>query len=214
MIYIYYAYLSEKNHENLLKTNLNKFPKEYQHKIENFRRWQDGQSSILGRLLLYKGIKDLSGDKIHYDDLKYTKYKKPYFENSSIKFNISHSGEIVVCALCHNYEIGIDIELITNVELNDFKSQMTTKEWDNTLLSNNRDDSFFDYWTQKEAVIKANGNGLTIPLRSFEILDNSTQIKKEKFFLQKIMIDENYKCYIAQNVRISQFSIIKYNQNL
>ncbi|MBS7233711.1 4'-phosphopantetheinyl transferase superfamily protein [Flavobacterium psychroterrae] len=214
MIHIYYAYLSEKNHENLVKTNLHKFPQEYQNKIKSFRRWQDAQSSMLGRLLLYKGIKELYGNKIHFNDLRYTRYKKPYFEDSFVKFNISHSGEIVVCALCDNCEIGIDIELVTNVELNDFKSQMTSKEWDNVLSSNSTEASFFDYWTQKEAVLKAYGNGLTIPLRSFEILDNKTQIKNEKFFLKKIAIDEKYKCYIAQNVNINQFSITKYNQNL
>lgn len=214
MIHIYYAYLSEKNHENLLKTNMQKFPKDYQDKIKNFRRWQDAQSSILGRLLLYKGIKKINKIDIQYDDLKYTKYQKPYLENSSLKFNISHSGEIVVCALCNNYEIGIDIEIMTSIELLDFKGQMTSKEWDSILSSNNSKKSFFEYWTQKEAVIKAHGSGLAIDLQSFEILNNTTQIKDEKFFLKKIMIDENYKCYIAQNVNINQISIKKYNQNL
>lgn len=213
MIHIYYSYLSEQNHESLLKNDLPKFEVDYQEKIKRYRRWQDAQLSLLGRILLFKGIEEIYKDNPHHKVIKHTKYNKPYFDDDIIRFNISHSGEIVVCALSNEHDIGIDIEIVRDIGIVDYKSQMTENEWDNIVYSGNMKDSFFDYWTQKEAVIKAHGHGLTIPLQSFEILDNTTKINDEKFYLKEMKIDEKYKCYISQKTNISEISIKKYNTN-
>jgi 4'-phosphopantetheinyl transferase len=213
LIYIYYSYLSEENHESLLENYLLNFSKDYQEKIKRFRRWQDAQSSLLGRILLLKGIEEVGLFWPLDKEIRYTKCNKPYFEDNLIQFNISHSGEIVVCALSHENEIGIDIEIVTDVEIDDFKFLMTEMEWDKISSSNNKKNVFFDYWTQKEAVIKAHGHGLTIPLNSFEIIDNMTKIHGEKFYLKEIKIDEKYKCTISQKANINEISVEKYNLN-
>lgn len=213
MIHIYYSYLSEENHESLLKNDLPKFSADYQEKIKRYRRWQDAQLSLLGRILLFKGIEEIYKDNPHDKVIKHTKYNKPYFDDDLIQFNISHSGDIVVCALSDEHEIGIDIEIVTDIVIYDFKSQMTEIEWDKIVLSNNKKDSFFDYWTQKEAVIKAHGHGLTIPLKSFEILDNTTKINEEKFFLKEIEIDQQYKCYISLKTNTNEISVKRHNIN-
>jgi 4'-phosphopantetheinyl transferase len=204
LIYIYYSYLSEENHESLLKNDLPKFPADYQGKIERYRRWQDAQLSLLGRILLFEGIEEIYKQKPDDKVIKHTKYNKPYFEDNLIQFNISHSGDIVVCALSDEHEIGIDIEIVTDIVTDDFKLQMTENEWYKIVLSSNKKDSFFDYWTQKEAVIKAHGHGLTIPLKSFEILDNTTKINEEKYYLKEIKIDKKYKCYISLKTNIGE----------
>ena len=197
LIYIYYSYLSKENHECLLKNDLPKFPADYQEKIKRYRRWQDAQLSLLGRIVLFKGIEEIYNHDAHNKVIKHTKYNKPYFDNDLIRFNISHSGDIVVCALSDEHEIGIDVEIVTDIEIEDFKSNITEIEWNKIVSSNNIKDSFFDYWTQKEAVIKAHGQGLSIPLTSFEISDNTTKIEEEKYYLKEIKIDKNYKCYIS-----------------
>ena len=209
MIHIYYSYISEEHHEILLEKFSTKFSVDFQEKIKRFRRWQDAQLSLLGRVLLFNGISEIYGNDCHFNEIKYTKYNKPYFEGSPIKFSISHSGEIVVCALSNEHEIGIDIEEILDIEIADFKSQMTESEWNKIAFSNNKKDSFFDYWTQKESVIKAHGTGLSTPLKSFEIIDDTTIIAGETFFLHKIDIDEQYKCFISLNSNIKDFSVKK-----
>ncbi|TDW48164.1 4'-phosphopantetheinyl transferase [Flavobacterium sp. 270] len=213
MIYIYYSYLSEENHESLLKNDLPKFPFHYQEKIKRYRRWKDAQLSLLGRVLLFKGIEEIYNYNAYDKVMQHTKHNKPYFEDNSIRFNISHSGEIVVCVFGSEHEVGIDIEVISDIKIEDFKFQMTKTEWDNITFSKNKERAFFDYWTQKEAVIKAHGSGLAIPLESFEILDNTTIINGEKFYLKKIEIDKKYKCYISLKENISEISIEKYNIN-
>lgn len=209
MIYIYYSYLSEENHESLLKNDLPQFPADYQEKIRRFKRWQDAQLSLLGRILLFKGIEETYQQKPDAHEIIQTLYNKPYFEDNVVLFNISHSGEIVVCALNDQHEIGIDVEIITDIETADFQSQMTPKEWNKIVLSDDKKEAFFDYWTQKEAVLKAQGHGLIIPLKSFEILDNTTKINEEKYYLTEVKIDEKYKCYISLKGDINEIYLKK-----
>jgi 4'-phosphopantetheinyl transferase len=196
MTQIVYSYICEKNHDYFIKNHLNDFPEDFQKKIRAFKRWQDAQLSLLGRLLLNHALRKINKN-YSVESLKYNKYGKPFFNNSEIKFNISHSSEIVVCVVSEKYDVGIDVEVINDIDIQDFESQMTKNELENVMLREDIKEAFFDYWTQKEAVIKANGKGLSIPLNSFEITDYYTKIDKEDFFLKEIFLDEKYKCHLA-----------------
>lgn len=209
MIYIYYSYISADNFENLLKNELPKFSADYQDKINGYIRWQDAQLSLLGRVILFKAVEQIYNCKPHSKEIMLTKYNKPYFKDDSVQFNISHSGEIVICALCEGSQVGIDIEMISDIEIDDFRWQMTENEWSKIISSNKSMESFFDYWTQKEAVIKTHGHGLSISLKTFEILDDTAILDKQNFFLKEIKIDEKYKCYIALEEDIGPLSIRK-----
>ncbi len=214
MIYIYYTYLLEENHQKLLQDELVKFPIHFQDKVKRYRRWQDAQLSLLGRMLLFEKVKEIWNQNCQDKEIQYTKYNKPYFTDNSIQFNISHSGNIVVCAMTNKSEIGIDVEFMSDIEIDNFKSQFTEKESNRILLSNNRKDAFFEYWTQKEAVIKSHGFGLTIPLKSFEISDNETSINSEKFYLKEIKVDVKYKCYLALKENLNEITIKQIQINL
>ena len=206
MIFILYTHINKKNHKNLLENYLPKFSIAFQEKILRYRRWEDAQLSLLGRVLLKKGMQKI--DKPFNETyLKTTHYKKPYLENTNTKFNISHSGEVVVCAVTDIGNIGIDIEKIRTVKITDFKSQMTVNERNKIVNSSNKTTSFYKYWTQKEAVIKAHGKGLSIPLNSFEINANKAEIHSQTFFLKKITLLDNYSCYLAVDKNIDGITI-------
>lgn len=162
------------------------------------------QLSLLGRTLLYKGAEEIYRCSLREKEMKYTKYNKPYFEDEIIKFNISHSDQIVVCALSNEYEVGIDIEMIADFDFDIFKCQMTENEQLAVKQSDSPKDAFFDYWAQKEAVIKAHGSGLAVPLKSFEILDHMTQIDHQNFYLKEVKIDKKYKCYVSLKTNIGE----------
>ena len=100
---------------------------------------------------------------------------KPYLDAATaghvIEFNISHSGEIVVCAITRAGFVGIDIE--TAKYMNDLegfaKRFLAPEEFFavNRKVLSQRDRFFFRLWTLKEAYLKAIGLGLSIPLDSF-----------------------------------------------
>lgn len=204
---VLYSEISEKAHESRMQKYLDFVGSKFINKILNYRRWQDRQSFLLGRLMLAECFKIYGLSSNEINNLQYTNFGKPFLSSNAVFFNISHSGNFVVCAITDKSEVGIDIQLISTITLDDFKSQLTEKEWSKILLSDNKNEAFFDYWTQKEAVIKAHGSGLSLPLKSFDVLDNTTSINGEKYYLKEFYIAKRYKCYIAQKENIFDFSI-------
>lgn len=183
-------------HSMLLEKYLKKFPPDYQNKVLSFRKWEDAQLSLLGRLLLVYGMNDL--DK-KFDDyqLEYTDYHKPFFINSDLKFNISHSGNLVVCAISKELEVGIDVEFINDINIEIFQNQMTVGELEKINNVEDSNNAFYEYWTKKEAVVKALGKGLSIPLKSFEIVEEKTSVEDSFFVVREMLLNENYKCNLA-----------------
>jgi 4'-phosphopantetheinyl transferase len=87
-----------------------------------------------------------------------------------LRFNISHTRGMVVCALARNDELGVDVEAAdrrTNFRIAD---RFFAPEEARLVLAaapEERARLFFRLWTLKEAFIKATGEGLRRPLDSF-----------------------------------------------
>jgi 4'-phosphopantetheinyl transferase len=98
---------------------------------------------------------------------------KPYLSNSHLQFNVSHAGELALCAVADGRAVGIDIELIRPMDDLDsvaerfFSAQerMALRELDEEIKVR----AFFACWTRKEAYIKAIGLGLAQPLDAFDV---------------------------------------------
>lgn len=76
----------------------------------------DINRTLIGDLLIRSLI--CQKYKINNEEIKfiYNEYGKPFVQNfSDFHFNISHSGEWVVCATA-NSNVGIDIERVSDIE--------------------------------------------------------------------------------------------------
>ena len=209
---LFYSKISEDNHNTLIDKYIGRFDKEFQEKVLRYKNWQDSQLSLKGRILLLEAFKENNIPEDEINKIKYTSYGKPYLSNKSFYFNISHSKEIVVCAFSKKYDLGIDIEFLDNVNINNFKSQMLDSEWKRIYTSENKVIEFYKYWTEKESVIKSCGKGLSIPLKSFEVVDNKTTLGIENFRVYTIDLVDNYHCSIAlksklKNIEVNEISI-------
>jgi 4'-phosphopantetheinyl transferase len=87
-------------------------------------------------------------------------------------FNLSHTAGMVVCALAHA-PVGIDVEVnIGNRDWHGIAARFFHPDelsWIERAPTNARHTRFTTIWTLKEAVVKAAGRGLTIPLNSFAV---------------------------------------------
>jgi len=90
-----------------------------------------------------------------------------------LRFNLSHSHGLAIIGLARDREIGIDVEMIRPEFASEeiAKRYFSAKEIDelSRLPSELRTEGFFLCWTRKEAYIKAKGEGLHIPLDSFNV---------------------------------------------
>jgi 4'-phosphopantetheinyl transferase len=97
----------------------------------------------------------------------------PTSNTSGLCFNLSHSGDRVLIAVTCGTQVGVDVERVREdldvLEL--ARAQFATDEIENLerLEPAERARVFFHYWTCKEAVTKAIGRGLSIPLADFTI---------------------------------------------
>ncbi|WP_324024116.1 4'-phosphopantetheinyl transferase superfamily protein [Maribacter sp. BPC-D8] len=197
MTHLLFTYLTDDGNDAFFADAEHMFSEEFVRKYSKYKRWQDAKSTILGRLLLAYGLKNLY--QLDIDNLKmnFSKDKKPFLENSSIQFNISHANDVIVCAITSVGDIGVDVEKINAIPIEDFKDQFSPSEYKTILGAPKVLEQFYTYWTQKEAVVKSNGSGLHIPLQSFEISNQSTFIADQPYYLNEISIDVDYKCHIA-----------------
>lgn len=89
-----------------------------------------------------------------------------------LAFNLSHTNGLVVCAFAREGDIGVDVEAADRaIGLELARRFFSREEADalEALPEAERPARFLDYWTLKEAYIKARGMGLSLPLDGFSI---------------------------------------------
>jgi 4'-phosphopantetheinyl transferase len=103
----------------------------------------------------------------------YNSFGKPGLEQSSLRFNASHSGALGLFAFARNNNIGVDIERIrADLASREIASQFFSEEEITALRALPAEAqmaAFFACWTRKEAFIKAHGSGLSLPLHKFVV---------------------------------------------
>ena len=90
-------------------------------------------------------------------------YGKPMLCCARVDFNLSHSGDWVVLAICNNGAVGVDVECQRNAQIwRDVIPQISAVgQPELTPLK---------HWTAKEAVLKALGQGLYLEPKNIPIL--------------------------------------------
>lgn len=87
-----------------------------------------------------------------------------------LSFNVSHTDGLVVLAVTRGHRVGIDVENVTRTVLEAVPERHFAPDEVRDLRSRPAAEQarvFFDYWTLKEAYIKARGMGLALPLDQF-----------------------------------------------
>ncbi|HEV2273465.1 MAG TPA: 4'-phosphopantetheinyl transferase superfamily protein [Acidobacteriaceae bacterium] len=88
-----------------------------------------------------------------------------------LRFNLSHSRTVALLAVSLDVEVGVDVEDIRPIEPEIAKSFFSAMEI--SALAQLEGDSwlqgFYHCWTRKEAILKAEGVGLNLPLADFDV---------------------------------------------
>jgi 4'-phosphopantetheinyl transferase len=102
---------------------------------------------------------------------------KPAFANghanSSLRFNLSRRDGLALIAVTRGREIGVDVELICAdvpfFEIADVSFSSAESATLRSLPESMRAAGFYNCWTRKEAYVKARGEGLSFPLKQFDV---------------------------------------------
>lgn len=158
MIYVYQSDNKIVRRDRKFGELLQELPPDMHEKALRYQFEVDGINFILGRLLLKRGLQDLGKEDL-FEHITIQANGKPIL--NGINFNISHSGDLVVCAFSTEGEIGIDVEMEKSVELKNFRAWFTEREWNAISEASDPLRKFFWYWIRKESIIKALGINLS-----------------------------------------------------
>jgi 4'-phosphopantetheinyl transferase len=90
---------------------------------------------------------------------------------SHLRFNLAHTAGMVVCLVAADADVGVDVEDVERTVATVDISESFFAEPEVAALRRcgpaEQRARFFEYWTLKEAYIKARGLGLALPLGSF-----------------------------------------------
>lgn len=172
-------------------------------RVKRFTVLDDALRCALGELLVKHAISTTYQIPVNKLIFLVDSYGKPFVEGPvPIHFNISHSGQRIVCAISP-LAVGIDIEKITPVDTLAISKQFfLQEEFDHlaSLSKCDRYDYFFMLWTMKESYIKLVGTGLNTPLDSFKIMLNESPVKvlcpisgQVLSLIQQYPLDPDYK---------------------
>lgn len=146
---------------------------EERERAARFRTSEDRHHFVIGR----GGARHLAG---HFLGMKPGAIEfaldptgKPFIRNDALEVNVSHSGDWVLAGFTANRDIGIDVEQRrADFDVLEVASAVFSP-WERETLAEFaptvRQRLFFDVWTRKEAVIKADGAGVSFGFPRFDV---------------------------------------------
>ena len=93
--------------------------------------------------------------------------------DNRLNFNVSHSKNIFCLAFCRKEQVGIDTEIVKPIsnymQIAERYFSESELEKLKSLSEKDKLGGFYTCWTSKEAVIKLLGQGLSFPLKDFDV---------------------------------------------
>lgn len=92
---------------------------------------------------------------------------KPTIVGSTLEVSVSHSGDWIALAVTDGAPVGVDVEEVRAAEVDDLAgmafspAELTAF---GTVPAAGRRGAFFTYWSRKEAILKATGKGMSVPM--------------------------------------------------
>jgi 4'-phosphopantetheinyl transferase len=169
-------------------------------------RREDRELRTLGMWVLVRLLESFgyTGDVLRR--LDYGPFGRPFFSGlKGFDFNLSHSGNYAVCAASTGGRVGIDIEVMRPLNLFEFEDVFAPETWNAILRAPDSQRAFFHCWTQLESIFKAEGSGLSGPLKELRLGACSALSREQPWFFQELKIDDEYACHVATDM--SEFEV-------
>lgn len=146
-------------------------------RARRFRFMNDRNRYVVQQGVLRKLLAGYTGCESRQVDIRNNTNGKPYLagqkNDAPIQYSVSHSDTFVMYAFSLIDSIGVDIEKIRELpDMVDIVEQHFTRGEKYEFLSCPEDQRlmlFYRFWTRKEAVLKAQGDGLLKALDSVDV---------------------------------------------
>ncbi len=187
-------------------------PLSFKEQMLRYKKPDDQARFAAGRYLLFHAL-SLAGTPEALHELSTDEFGRNFISGIP-DFNISHSGNWVGLAWRSSAKIGLDIELKRALDPSAFTKQFSPIEMQAMLASPNPLEAFFKNWTRKEAVMKAEGRGMRIPLHSIRLAKHGARIDGDErfWYYRPITVDEAHACHVCSDMPLNRIQVSVLNQ--
>jgi 4'-phosphopantetheinyl transferase len=200
MIKIYFTYPDNLFKEETLEYYFDSIPDNLLEKIQRYKKREDQRLHLASILLLKKALDENGHKEILLNMLSYSEKGRPYFNNCSFDFNLSHTENCAAVVFSENCRVGIDIERIKKIDFSDFINIFSQEEWDEINSSKDKEKTFYYYWTLLESAVKADGHGLTlISSKNIVFTNDHVIINGKKWFHNHNNFDPKISCCVTSS---------------
>lgn len=157
-------------------------PIDEQERANRFYFAKDREAYVLCRAMLRQRLASYMNHPPAAITFNYNLHGKPFVQapQTNICFNMSHSHGMLLLGFAQDSNLGVDIEKIRpDVKVDEIAARFFSKteiEALRNLPESEKIEGFFKTWAQKEAFIKAMGEGLSYPLNRFSVNTNPKEM--------------------------------------
>jgi 4'-phosphopantetheinyl transferase len=130
---------------------------------------------------------------------------------AEIRFNMSHSGSVVVVAVAAGREVGVDVERIgLPIDIGEIARRCFC-EAERTLLAGcaayGMEEMFYTIWTRKEAYVKAVGGGMALDLTAVDVSSAPALIERRWHLCDVSILPEGYRGALAADGTVTRVRV-------
>ena len=198
-LYVFYSLVNTAMSDDQLARHLDHLPANLQQDVRRYKMKADQVRTLTGKLLLREALAQM-GLSQDLDAIKYSDFKRPFIADN-IDFNITHSGDCVACAIAYDMKLGIDVEEIKSINVDDIIPVLRDEELEEMKRTSASPETILRFWTRKEAIVKASGEGLYMQPQDIYFDDElSARIADKSWYLHELDLGSGYIAYCATNV--------------
>lgn len=176
-------------------------PESMREEVCRYKFPNDKKLRLLAKLILLHRLRQDNKQNL-FASFTRNQAGKPYISEWK-NFSISHSGTMTVFADAVE-PLGIDLELITNLEIDEFMVELHRNEKEAILTSTQPLLTFYEIWTKKEAFLKCLGIGIAKGLSQYDCHSDHIFYLGDTWFFHKILLFENFVCYLSSKHKVAE----------
>lgn len=138
-------------------------------RADRFRFERHRRRFIVARARLRQQLAARLGIRPETVELAYGKNGKPRLLRRELNFSVSHCDDVALFAFSQGSAIGVDVEAIRPIREADAIAAQFFSPSERLVCEIEKPLGFLRCWTRKEALVKAIGEGLSMPLEQFDV---------------------------------------------
>ncbi|MBW4664812.1 MAG: 4'-phosphopantetheinyl transferase superfamily protein [Chroococcus sp. CMT-3BRIN-NPC107] len=170
-------------------------------RAQKFHFEQDRQRFMVARGLLRTILGNYLAVPAALLEFNYGQHGKPAIRDTFLRFNLSHSENLVLYAITRDRNLGIDLEFIRPMKEAEQIAKRYFSLQENAIFQalspDEKPAGFFYHWTRKEAYLKAVGDGLAAGNNDFDDTVATKSDRAKQWFLRSFAPAPNYLATVA-----------------